>query len=98
EQGSTIDNIALSTRRGDADTTIEFVDGEGVTADVTDFVMVAVNEFEEERPTYILSITAAEDAPLGDRSILLTNADGEGIPRYGMIEVVAPGTLGGSAE
>lgn len=90
EQGTTIENIALETAIADADTTVEFVDGPGVTAAVTDY--------DEESEIFTLTITATADAPLGDRSILLTNADGEGSPRSGLIEVVEPGTLGYSSE
>ena len=89
EQGTTIKNIGLFASFAEPEATIEF-SGNGVTVEVTT---------SQPRPgfgiLYVLSITAAADAPLGDRSLLLTNPDGgQGPAAPGLLEVVAPGTLG----
>lgn len=89
EQGSVIGNIALKATNSTAETTIEFVGAPGVTVTKTGF------EEDGNAQTFFLTITAAEDAPLGDRSILLINSDGlAGLARYGMLEVVESGSLG----
>lgn len=92
EQGTTTKNIGLFASYAEPDATIEF-SGNGVTVEVTKTL---------PRPScgilYVLSITVAADAPLGDRSLLLINPDGEQGPAApGMLEVVAAGTLGQAA-
>lgn len=89
EQGTTINNIALKASNSDGNTTIEFVGAPGVTANQTDF------QEEEDSQIFTLNITAEPNAPLGYRSLLLTDSNGaKGPPRLGMLEVVPPGTLG----
>jgi uncharacterized protein (TIGR02246 family) len=90
EPGMTIANVALKTRHSDRNATIEFVGAPGVTANKIGF------QEEGSSQTFLLTITAAADAPLGNRSLLLKNSDGScGPARFGMLEVVSPGTLGG---
>ncbi|MEM7538843.1 MAG: hypothetical protein AAF639_42185 [Chloroflexota bacterium] len=91
EQGTTIEGVALKASNSTYHTDIQIVDEPGVTVAKTGF------QEEDGKQMFMLTITAAEDAPLGERSVLMTNGDGEGLARFGMIEVVAPGTLGYSA-
>jgi hypothetical protein len=89
EQGTTIENVALKARNSDGDATIEFVGAPGVTAQKTGF------QEQEGSQIFILTLTVAADAPLGNRSLLLTNSNGSAGPaRFGMLEVVPSGTLG----
>lgn len=88
EPGTTVHNVLLRASDADADATIELTDGSGVRVN-----RVASGGTNEER-YFILSITADPNAPLGNRSLLLTNRDGSHGPAvYGLLEVVAPGTL-----
>ncbi|MBW4631245.1 MAG: hypothetical protein KME30_04890 [Iphinoe sp. HA4291-MV1] len=88
EQGTTIENVALKVRNSERDATIEFVGAPGVTAQKIDF------REEEGSQIFILTLTAAADAPLGNRSLLLTNSNGSAGPaRFGLLEVVPSGTL-----
>ncbi|NMG07909.1 hypothetical protein [Brasilonema sp. UFV-L1] len=83
KQGTTIENVALKAVNSKENATIEFVDAPGVTAQITGF--------QKDSQTFTLTITAAPDAPLGNRSLLLKNPDGSAGPaRFGMLEVVAP--------
>lgn len=89
EQGTTIQNVALKARHSDRNASIEFVGAPGVTVNKTGFQEEAGSQI------FLLTVTAAKDAPLGNRSLLLKNSDGAGGPaRFGMLEVVSPGTLG----
>ncbi len=93
EQGKTTENVALIASFADAGAQIEF-SGEGVTVGVT-----ASRQISANARLYLLSIAVAQDAALGDRSLLLTNSDGtHGPAAPGMLEVVAPGSLGQVAE
>ena len=88
EPGTTVDNVALLASDVDADATIELTNGSGVT--VTKLSSRVTNGDR----LFILSITADPDAPLGNRSVLLTNPDGShGPAAFGLLEVVTPGTL-----
>jgi hypothetical protein len=89
EQGTTIDKVALKARNSERDAKIEFVGAPGVTVEKKDF------REEEGSQIFILTLTVAADAPLGNRSLLLTNSDGSAGPaRFGLLEVVPSGTLG----
>jgi hypothetical protein len=89
EPGTTVKNVALYTAASDENVKIEFIEGTGITIEKTDFQSQGVAE-----QLFLLKITVAADAPLGDRSLLLTNPDGaKGPAIYGMLEIVAPGTL-----
>lgn len=88
EPGTTVDNVALLASDCDADATIEFTDGSGVS------VTKVASQGTNDNRLFILSITADVDAPLGNRSLLLTNPDGsQGPAAFGLLEVVKPGTL-----
>ncbi|MGI8500112.1 MAG: hypothetical protein ACR2LR_03095, partial [Hassallia sp.] len=90
EPGMTIANVALKVVNSDRNATIEFVGASGVTAQKTGF------REEEGSQIFTLTITAAADAPLGNRSLLLKNPDGSSGPaRFGMLEVASPKTIGG---
>ncbi|MFO5526654.1 MAG: hypothetical protein ACLBM1_02265 [Cuspidothrix sp.] len=89
EQGSTVKDVALKTKHCDANTSIEFVGGPGVTVQKTGF------RDEKNYQLFILTLTIAKNAPLGNRSILVKNSKGvSGPARYGLLEVVPPKTLG----
>ncbi len=84
KQGTTIEKVALKARNSESDATIEFVGAPGITVKKTDF------REEEGSQIFLLTITAAADAPPGNRSLLLKNPDGSAGPaRFGMLEVVA---------
>jgi hypothetical protein len=89
EQGSTVQDVALKTKHCDANTSIEFVGAPGVTVQKTGF------RDEKDYQLFILTLTIAKNAPLGNRSILVKNSKGvSGPARYGLLEVVPPKTLG----
>lgn len=92
EQGQTVGNIVLVTAYSDKNAKIAFSGG-GVTASVTSFHDQSTTNNSSQ--IFVLSITVAADAPLGDRSIQLTNSDGTTGPAApGMLEIVPPGSLG----
>lgn len=83
-----MENVALVAVNSDRNATIEFTDAPGITVEKTDF------QEQDGDQNFILTIAAASDAPLGNRSLLLTNPDGSrGLAVFGMLEVVPPGTL-----
>ncbi len=83
--GQTIENVALKAVNSQENATIEFVGAPGVIVEKTGF------REEGDSQIFILTITAAADAPLGNRSLLIKNPDGSGGPaRFGMIEVASP--------
>ena len=89
EQGTTIENVALKATNSERNATIEFIGAPGVTAKKTGF------EEKADSQIFILTITVATNAPLGNRSVLLKNSNGSSGPaRFGMLEVVPRGTLG----
>ena len=89
EQGSTVQNVALKAKHSDRNATIEFVGAPGVTVQKTGF------QDEKDYQLFILTLTVAANAPLGNRSLLLKNSNGTSGPaRFGMLEVVRPKTLG----
>jgi hypothetical protein len=89
EPGTTVENVALYTASSAEDVTIEFVEGTGITVEKTGF-----QDRGNGEQLFLLKITVAADAPLGDRSLLLTNPDGSHGPAiYGMLEIVASETL-----
>lgn len=50
---------------------------------------------EKDYQLFVLTLTVAKNAPLGNRSLLLKNSDGTSGPaRFGMLEVVPARTLG----
>ncbi|MDF0556154.1 hypothetical protein [Kamptonema sp. UHCC 0994] len=88
EQGMTIENVALKAAHSDRNATIEFVGSSGVTVKKTGF------QEKENSQIFSLTISAAANAPLGNRALLLKNSNGSSGPaRFGMLEVVPPGTL-----
>ncbi|PRQ02673.1 hypothetical protein [Enhygromyxa salina] len=91
EQGTTISNIGLYATDVDTNAIIAFTGAPGVSLE-----QQGTQATDEETILFQLTITAAADAPLGVRSVLLTNANGaKGPAVYGLLEVVAPGTLAG---
>jgi hypothetical protein len=89
EQGSRVENVALKAKHCDRNATIEFVNAPGVTVEKTGF------REEQDYQLFILTLTVAANAPLGNRSLLLRNSNGiSGPARFGMLEVVPPRTLG----
>ncbi|MGK7927613.1 MAG: hypothetical protein AB4290_20630 [Spirulina sp.] len=92
ERGTTIENVALKAEHCDRQTRIEFVGAPGVTLTKTGFQ----EEREEEDlfQIFILTVTAASNAPLGYRSLRLRKPDGlKSTARLGAIEVVERGSL-----
>ncbi|WP_424094658.1 hypothetical protein [Moorena producens] len=95
EPGTTVENVVLYAFDSDSQSTIEFTGSPGITFEQTDFQDLGSNQ-----QVFILTITAAPDAPLGNRSILMKNPDPDNPANYyggpavfGLLEVVAPGTL-----
>ncbi|WP_208342102.1 hypothetical protein [Aetokthonos hydrillicola] len=86
EQGTSVKNVAFLAFDSDRNASIEITGGTGITVEKTGF--------EDQQQIFLLTITATSDAPLGDRSLLLTNPDGSHGPAvYGLLKVVSPGTL-----
>jgi hypothetical protein len=96
EQGTSVANIAVFAANTTQQTQIAFTGAAGVT--------VAVTNFENlpgqgplpgmDAQLFTVTITAAQNAALGDRGLQLTNADGTtGAALPGMLSAVAPGTL-----
>ncbi|GAB1542867.1 hypothetical protein NUACC21_55410 [Scytonema sp. NUACC21] len=93
EPGTTVENVVLIAFNSDLDATIELIDAPGVTVTKVDF------QEQGGQQIFFLTITASPDAPLGDRSLLLTNSDGsQGPAVFGLLEVVPPGTLARTQE
>jgi hypothetical protein len=89
EQGTSVPNIAVFAVNAAQDATIAFTGGAGVTVAVTSY-----QNFPGQGQLFTVTITAAQNAALGDRSLQLTNADGTAGPAApGMLSIVAPGTL-----
>jgi hypothetical protein len=94
EPGTTVENVALYTSASAEDVKIELVEGAGITVEKTAF-----QDQGNDEQLFLLKITVAADAPLGNRSLLLTNPDGShGSAIYGLLEVVKPGTLAQRTE
>jgi hypothetical protein len=92
EQGSTVDNLVLLAAGADRGATVRI--GDGVTA--------AINRIEvdvdDSGSVFHLTVTIAADAPVGDRSVLVTNADGTAGPAaVGLLEVVPAASLAAAA-
>ena len=93
EAGTTVHDIGLYAISSDRNATIEFTGSPGITVEKTGFQALPGGT-----QLFILSITAAPDAPLGNRSLLLTNSDGTHGPAvFGLLEVVPSGSLEGGA-
>ena len=91
EAGTTVHDIGLYAINSDRNATIEFTGAPGITVEKTGFQTLSGGD-----QLFILSITAASDAPLGNRSLLLTNSDGTHGPAvFGLLEVVPSGSLEG---
>lgn len=90
EQGTTVPNIAVLAANTSKGTTIEFTGAAGISVTVTDF-----QEVDGPAQLFTVTLTAAADAPLGDRALQLTNpGTSPTTPMPGALSVVAPGTLG----
>jgi hypothetical protein len=93
EQGSTVPGIALLAVHTNKQTKIAFTGTPGIAVTMTDFQEIPSKPFTLQ--LFTLTITADKSAPLGDRSVLLTNADGTAGPAApGQLSIVPPGTLG----
>jgi hypothetical protein len=87
EQGSTVQNIAVLVSNADQNTQLKF--SNGVTAQVDSF-----QDLGDSGQLFIVSLTVAEDAELTQSTLILTNGHGDAeYPIYGVLEVVAPGSL-----
>lgn len=90
EQGSSVPNIAVFAVNTTSKTAIDFTGGAGIAVTVTDF-----QEIPNQGQLFTVTLTAANDAALGDRGLQLTNP---GSPATaispGQLSVVPPGTLG----
>lgn len=76
EPGTTVQNVILEAINCDRNTTIEFVGEPGITFEITGF------EDKDKTQFFTLKITAASDAPLGNRSVLLKNLDPDALPTF----------------
>jgi hypothetical protein len=74
EPGTTVQNVVLEAINCDRNTTIEFVGEPGITVEITGV------EEKDKTQFFTLTITAASDAPLGNRSVLLKNLDPDALP------------------
>ena len=84
-QGETVENIALYAFDSERNATIEITGAPGITVEKTGFRPAGTDQI------FLLKITAAADAPLGNRSLLLTNSDGSKGPAvFGLLEVITP--------
>ena len=93
EQGSSVPNIAIFTANTRAQTHIAFTGAAGVSVDVTQF-----QDMGAQGQLFTVTITAAANAPLGDRALLLTNINGTaGSAAPGMLSIVPPGSLAAHA-
>jgi hypothetical protein len=89
EQGTSVPNIAVFGANTTQQTKIGFTGSAGVTVAVTQF-----QDFPGQGQLFTVTITAANNAALGDRGLQLTNADGTAGPAApAMLSIVAPGTL-----
>jgi hypothetical protein len=93
EQGTSVPNIAILAANTKRDTTIAFTGAGGITIAVTDF-QTFTDDQGRNNQQFVATITAAADAPVGDRGLQLTNADGAAGPAApGMLSVVTVGSL-----
>jgi hypothetical protein len=89
EQGTSVPNIAVFAANVVARTGIEFIGGSGISVTVTDFQDIDGGQL------FTVTLTAAKDATLGDRSVQLTNPGSPAsTPAPGQLSIVPPGTLG----
>jgi hypothetical protein len=89
EQGTSVPNVAVFAVNAAQGTTIAFTGGAGVTVAVTSFLNIP-----GQGQLFTVTITAAQNAALGDRSLQLTNADGTAGPAApGMLSIVPAGSL-----
>jgi hypothetical protein len=96
EQGTSVPNIAVFAANTTQQTQIAFTGAAGVTVAVTNFENLPGQGPlpEMDAQLFTVTITAAQNAALGDRVLQLTNADGTtGAALPGVLSAVAPGTL-----
>jgi len=94
EQGTSVPNIAVAAANTTQQTQIAFTGAAGVTIAVTNFESLPPSVLGMDAQLFTVTITAAQNAALGDRGLQLTNADGTTSPALpGMLSAVAPGTL-----
>jgi hypothetical protein len=94
EQGTSVPNIAVAAANTTQQTQIAFTGAAGVAVAVTNFESLPPSVFGMDAQLFTVTITAAQNAALGDRGLQLTNADGTTSPALpGMLSAVAPGTL-----
>ena len=89
EQGSSVPNIVIAAANTTRETGLAFIGGAGVTVTVTDF-----QDSPGQGQIFVVTLTAAADAPLGDRALQLTNGAQPSVAAPGQLSIVAPGTLG----
>jgi hypothetical protein len=93
ELGQTQTKIALIASNSSRGATIEILGG-GISVRQTGFEVI-----DSDTQLFVLEIMADDDAMLGPRSLLLTNPNGDHGPAvFGMLQVVAKGTLAQSSE
>jgi hypothetical protein len=96
EQGTSVPNVAVLAANSTQQTQVAFTGAADVTVTVTNFENLPGQGPlpEMDAQLFTVTITAAQNAELGDRNLLLTNADGTaGAALPGMLSVVPPGTL-----
>lgn len=93
EPGTRVENVGLYAFDSERDARLEVSGAPGVSATVTDFQAL------QGAQLFILTLEVAADAALGNRGLQLINPDGaQGPPVFGLIEVVAAGTLASPAQ
>jgi hypothetical protein len=95
EQGTSVPNIAVLAANTTQQTQIAFTGAPGITVEVTNFQNTpGQGPRGMDLQLFTVTITAAQNAALGDRDLQLTNADGTAGPAApGMLSIVASGTL-----
>jgi hypothetical protein len=91
EPGTSVKNVGLIVSHCDTNASLKFTTANGIDIAVTD-----VDPLSGGAKLFVLTITVDEKTPLGNQSLLVTNANGAHGPAvYGMLEIVAKGTLAG---
>lgn len=87
EQGTSTGNIAILTSGANQDVTFNF--GSGITTSIDSYTDLGGGS-----QLFVVTITADASVAPGEKPLALSNAAGDAqFPTYGVLEVVAPGTL-----
>ena len=94
EPGTTVENVGVAVASSSRNASLEFTNAPGVSVQVA-----KVQAIGGGRQLFTLTITADASAPVGNRSLLVTDPDGAHGPAvFGMLEIVPKGTLAGQVH